>query len=127
MQTLQSYLQALATALPSSNQTKGAREMTDQTQVTPLEARIAEVAQYEANILLYTTMLANLPTEWPAHLTQFKDAKDKHSVIGKISDLNDVELVADLWMADDCVKAIRTETLEKRKAEAILRVMQLAE
>ena len=99
--------------------------MTDQTQVTPLEARIAEVAQYEANILLYTTMLASLPTKWPAHLTQFKDAKDKHSVIGKISDLNDVELVADLWMADDCVKAIRTETLEKRKAEAILKVIEI--
>jgi hypothetical protein len=96
-----------------------------ETIMTPLEARMAEVAQYEANIAMYTTMLASLPTEWPAHLAQYKDAKDKHAVIGKITDLNDVELVSDLWMADDCVKAIRTETLEKRKAEAILKVMQI--
>ena len=94
------------------------------TQLTPLEARIAEVAQYEANIQLYKNMLANLPTEWPARLTEYKDATDKHAVIGKIADLNDVNLLSDLWTADDCVKAIRTETLEKRKAEAILKVMQ---
>jgi hypothetical protein len=94
------------------------------TQLTPLEARIAEVAQYEANIQLYKNMLANLPTEWPARLTEYKDVTDKHAVIGKIADLNDVNLLSDLWTADDCVKAIRTETLEKRKAEAILKVMQ---
>jgi hypothetical protein len=91
---------------------------------TPLEARIAEVAQYEANIALYTSMLAALPTEYPAHLAQYKGATDKHKVIGTIEDLADVELLSDLWAADDCHKAIRTETLEKRKAEAILAVLQ---
>jgi hypothetical protein len=91
---------------------------------TPLEARIAEVAQYEANIALYTSMLASLPTEWPARLVEYKNATDKHAVIGTIEDLADVELVSDLWAADDCRKAIRTETLEKRKAQAILAVLQ---
>ncbi len=90
------------------------------TQITPLQARIAEVAQYEANIQLYKNMLAKLPTEWPTRLTEYRNAIDKHAVIGKIVDLDDVELLSDLWTADDCVKAIRTETLEKRKAEAIL-------
>jgi hypothetical protein len=97
--------------------------MTEQT-MTALEARIAEVAQYEANIAMYTSMLANLPTEYPTHLQQYKGATDKHSVIGNISNLDDVELLSDLWTADDCVKAIRTETLEKRKAQAILAVLQ---
>ena len=92
--------------------------------MTALEARIAEVAQYEANIAMYTSMLANLPTEYPTHLQQYKGATDKHSVIGNISNLDDVELLSDLWTADDCVKAIRTETLEKRKAQAILAVLQ---
>jgi hypothetical protein len=92
--------------------------------LTPLEARIAEVAQYEANIALYTSMLAGLPTEYPAHLAQYKGVTDKHGVIGTIEDLADVELLSDLWAADDCRKAIRTEILEKRKAEAILSVMQ---
>ena len=98
--------------------------MTEQTQMTPLEARIAEVAQYEANIAIYTTMLAGLPTEYPAHLLQYKGATDKHGVIGSIENLDDVVLLSDLWTADDCRKAIRTETLEKRKSEAILAVLQ---
>lgn len=97
--------------------------MTEET-MTPLQARVAEVAQYEANIAMYTAMLANLPTVWPAHLQQYKGATDKHSIIGNISNLDDVELLSDLWTADDCVKAIRTETLEKRKAQAILAVLQ---
>ena len=92
--------------------------------ITPLEARIAEVAQYQANIDMYTTMLGNLPKEWPARLVEYKDATDKHGTIGRIDDLKDVELLSDLWAADDCRKAIRTETLEKRKAEAILKVLQ---
>ncbi len=95
-----------------------------ETTPTPLEARIAEVAQYEANIALYTSMLAALPTEYPAHLAQYKGVTDKHKVIGTIENLADVELLSDLWAADDCHKAIRTETLEKRKAEAILAVLQ---
>jgi hypothetical protein len=98
--------------------------MTEQTPITPLQARVAEVAQYEANIAMYTTMLASLPTEYPAHLLQYKGATDKHAVIGTIENLDDVELLSDLWAADDCRKAIRTETLEKRKAQAILAVLQ---
>jgi hypothetical protein len=93
-------------------------------EVSPLEARTAEVAQYQANIALYTQMLANLPTAYPAHLAQYKGATDKHATIGKIEDLADVELLSDLWTADDCVKSIRTETLEMRKAQAIMAVMQ---
>jgi hypothetical protein len=98
--------------------------MTEATQITPLEARVAEVAQYEANIAMYTTILAGLPTEWPVHLEQYKGATDKHTIIGTIESLDDVELLSDLWAADDCRKAIRTETLEKRKAQAILAVLQ---
>jgi hypothetical protein len=88
--------------------------------ITPLQARIDEVAQYETNIAMYKVMLAALPTEWPTRLLQYKDVTNKHEVIGKIQDLDDVELLSDLWAADDCVRAIRTETLEKRKSEAIL-------
>jgi hypothetical protein len=94
------------------------------TEMTPLEARIAEVAQYQANIVLYTTMLANLPTEWPTHLEQYRGAVDKHTVVGQIEDLDDVLLLSDLWTADDCHKAIRTETVEMRKSQAILNVLQ---
>lgn len=93
-------------------------------QVTPLESRQAEVDQYSANIAMYTTILATLPTEWPERLLGFKGSKNKHEDIAKVEDLADVELLAQLWQADDCKAAIRTETLERAKAASILAVLK---
>jgi len=97
--------------------------MTEETQVTPLEARIAEVAQYEANIALYKTILETLPTEWPERLLQHRGAKKQHDAIATVEG-SDVELLAKLWYADDCAKAVKTETLELTKAKSILNVLQ---
>jgi len=97
--------------------------MTEETQVTPLQARIAEVAQYEANIALYTTILQTLPTEWPERLLQHRGSKSQHDTIANIESA-DVELLSKLWYADDCAKGIKTETLELTKARAILNVLQ---
>jgi hypothetical protein len=97
--------------------------MIEETQVTPLQARIAEVAQYEANIALYQTILQTLPTEWPERLAQYKGSNAQHDVITLV-DSADVELLSKLWYADDCAKAVRTETLELTKAKAILSVLQ---
>ena len=97
--------------------------MTEQTQVTPLQARIAEVAQYEANIALYQTILETLPTEWPERLLQHRGTKNQHDVIAFV-DSADVELLSKLWYADECAKAIKTETLELTKSRAVLDVMQ---
>jgi hypothetical protein len=93
--------------------------MTEET-FDPIKARQDEIAQYEQNIALYSSMASNLPSEWPAHLEKYKGAKNKHEAIAEIEDLADVELVSDLWAHDDAKAAVRTETLEKRKAEAIL-------
>ena len=97
--------------------------MTEETQVTPLQARIAEVAQYEANIVLYQTILQTLPTEWPERLVQYRGAKNQHDVIATV-DSDDVELLSKLWYADECIKAIKTETLECTKSKSILNVLQ---
>jgi uncharacterized membrane protein len=91
---------------------------------TPLELRQAEVDQYTANIAMYQSMLASLPTEYPEHLAQFKGVKNKHEVIAQIEDLNDVELLSKLWAADDCKAAIRAEMVERSKAQAILDVLK---
>lgn len=98
--------------------------MTEETQITPLEARIMEVEQYEKNIALYETILKTLPTEWPERLIQHKGAKNQHDVIATVSS-EDVELLAQLWYADECVKAVKTETLEMTKAKSILNVLKL--
>ena len=94
------------------------------TPVSPLEARRAEVAQYDANIAMYQTILATLPTEWPAHLEQYKGAKDEHEAAAKVDDLDDVVLLSQLLYADRCRKAIRAEMLERTKAAAILAVLE---
>jgi hypothetical protein len=97
--------------------------MTEETQVTPLQARVVEVAQYEANIALYQTILQTLPTEWPERLLQYRSAKNQHDTIADVASA-DVELLAKLWYADECAKAIKTQTLELTKATAILKVLQ---
>lgn len=90
------------------------------TEITAVEARQAEVAQYEANIALYTAIAGALPGEWPEHLAHLKGSTDRHVAIAAIADLADVELVGDLWAHDDAEAAIRSETIELRKAQAIL-------
>jgi hypothetical protein len=92
-------------------------------QLTPLQVRQAEVAQYSANIAMYESIIATLPTEWPEHLLQYRNSNDKHKTASEVSDLDDVALLSKLWYADDCHKAIRSETVEKTKAEAILAVL----
>ena len=91
---------------------------------TPIEIRRAEVAQYQANIDMYKEIAATLPSDWPDGLVQHKNAADKHAVIATIENLTDVELVSDLWAHDQAQAAIRSETVEKRKAEAILAVLE---
>jgi len=92
----------------------------EETTFDPIKSRQDEIAQYEQNIATYTAIAAATPSEWPAHLLNYKGSKNKHEVIASIEDLADVELLSDLWAHEDAKAAIRTETLEKRKAEAIL-------
>jgi hypothetical protein len=95
-----------------------------ETQLTPLEMREMEVAQYETNIAMYKSILAGLPKEWPDRLVKHRDAADRHKASAEIDDLDDVTLLAQLWYADDCYKAIRSETVEKTKSESILAAMK---
>ena len=94
------------------------------TPLTPLQIRQAEVAQYEANIAMYKTILAELPTEWPERLLKYRNTTEKHKSAGEVDDLDDVSLLSELWYADECFKAIRSETVEKTKSQAILNTLQ---
>jgi nuclear transport factor 2 (NTF2) superfamily protein len=91
-----------------------------ETTFDPIKSRQDEIAQYEQNIATYTAIAAATPSEWPERLEAYKGSKNKHEVIATIEDLADVELLSDLWANEEARAAIRTETLEKRKAEAIL-------
>jgi hypothetical protein len=93
-------------------------------EMTPLEARQQEVDQYQTNIELYTSIAAGLPSEWPSHLEHLKGEKNQHEAIAKIENLADVLLVGKLWAYESAQAAIRSEMIEKAKAEAILEAMQ---
>lgn len=91
---------------------------------TPLEIRQEEVATYQKNIDMYNTIAASLPSEWPDHLIHYKSRTDRHEAIAEIEDLDEVILVSDLWAHDQAVAAIRAETVEMRKAMAILSALE---
>jgi hypothetical protein len=94
------------------------------TDPTILDARRQEVAQYDANIAMYTAILATLPTEWPARLEQYRGVKNEHEAAAKVEDLDDVALLSQLLYADRCKASIRSEMLERTKAAAILAVLE---
>ena len=89
-----------------------------------LDSRKVEVAQYQANIDMYTEICTHLPSEWPERLLQYKDASDKHATAAQVEDLDDVLLLGDLWAYEASRSAIRAETIEMRKAQAVLNVLQ---
>lgn len=94
---------------------------------TPLEVRRAEVAQYDANIAMYQSILATLPTQWPDDLVQYRNPGNEHDVAATIEDLNDLALVSQLWYADQVHKMIRSETVERTKAASILAAMEMTQ
>jgi hypothetical protein len=98
-----------------------------QEQISPLEARRQEVAQYEQNIAMYTAIYTTLPHEWPEHLEPLRTTKDRHAGADKLENLDDVELLSKLWYSDDVHKAIRSEKVELTKAKAILDFMEAQE
>ena len=97
---------------------------TEPTSVDPIALRQAEVEQYDANIALYQTILATLPTDWPARLEQFKGRKDHQQAVAEVDDLDDVELLAKLLYAEQVKASIRAEKLERTKAAAILAALK---
>jgi len=91
--------------------------------IDAVELRRNEVAQYDANIAMYKAIRAALPSEWPAVLQAHRKPKNQHKAIDEVPS-ESLELVAQLWYADDVEHAIRTETLERTKAAAILAALE---
>lgn len=98
--------------------------MTETPVFDPITIRAAEVAQYEANIAMYTAIAAALPSVWPEHLAYLKGSKTQHESIIAVDDLDEVALIGDLWAHDAAQAAIRAETVELAKAKAILAFLE---
>ena len=93
-------------------------------QQVALDARRAEVAAYQHNIDTFSALVVTLPHELPAHLEAYRGRTDKHAAAAEIEDLDDVALLADVWFHDELKSRIRSETVEMRKAQAILSVLE---
>jgi len=89
-----------------------------------LEARRNEVAAYQQNIDTYTALIASLPSELPAHLQEYRARTDRHAAAAEIEDLDDLELLSDVWFYDELKARVRSEIVEKRKAQAILSALE---
>lgn len=98
--------------------------MSDAQNPSPLEMRRAEVAQYQQNIEVFKALVEQLPSELPAHLEQYRNRADRHAAAAEIEDLDDVTLLSDVWFHDDCKARVRSETVEMRKAQAILSALE---
>ena len=99
-------------------------DMPIETAFDPIASRQDEVAQYDASIAMYQAIAATLPSEWPAHLVQFKGRANTHQAITEIEDLDDVALVSQLWAHDQAQGSIRSNMVERAKAQAILTALQ---
>jgi len=89
----------------------------------PIAIRQAEVAQYEANIAIYKSMVDSLPSEWPDRLLHLQGSKNPHQDIDLVEP-EDIELVSQLWAHDSAKHSIRTEMVELAKARAILAALE---
>lgn len=98
--------------------------MSDIQNPSPIESRRMEVAQYQANIDTFNALLQTLPSELPPHLEQYRTRTDRHAAAAEIEDLDDVTLLSDVWFHDECKARVRSETVEMRKAQAILSVLE---
>ena len=95
----------------------------EQETIDPIEARRDEIAQYDANIAMYQAIAQQLPDKWPAALEQYRNPKNQHKALKDVP-ADKVQQVAELWYSDDVKQAIKTETLERTKAAAILAALE---
>ena len=91
------------------------------TELTPYQARSAEVESYSANIDIYTSLLATLDGNWDADLIQYKGMEGHAAVTA--CPLDRVERLAVLIQFEQVSNLIKTEMLERAKSAAILAIM----
>jgi len=85
-------------------------------------ARTFEVYQYDTNIQNYEILLAAYPTEWPAHLEEFK-GMPPHDAAALCSP-EFIDELADVQQAERVSFLIKTEKMERAKSAAILEALK---
>jgi hypothetical protein len=90
-------------------------------QLTPKQVRQREVDAYNANIVVYTALLATLDGDWDADLVHLKDLEPQEAA--RQCPMPRLQRLAVLQQHDQITKLLKTEIVEGAKAKAILDIM----
>jgi hypothetical protein len=90
-------------------------------ELTPKEARMLEVASYDANVSIYKTLLTTLDGDWDNDLIHLKGVEAQEAA--RQCPMDRLERLAVLQQHDQVTNLLKTEIVERAKAAAILAVM----
>jgi hypothetical protein len=96
--------------------------MTEETQLTPLQARQLEVDSYSANVENYQALLATLDGNWDADLVHLKGIEVQEAA--RQCPMDRLERLAVLQQFDQVTNLLKTEIVERAKAIAILNILK---
>ena len=91
---------------------------TEAVQLTSVEVRQAEVNAYESNIENYENILATINGEWDEDLTHLKNLESQEA--SRQCSMERLERLAELQLYDQVKNLLKTEIVEKTKAQLIL-------
>jgi hypothetical protein len=96
--------------------------MTEEVQVTPLQARQMEVDSYSANVTNYQALLATLDGNWDNDLIHLKGIEAQEAA--RQCPMDRLERLAVLQQYDQVTNLLKTEIVERAKAQAILNILE---
>ena len=94
---------------------------TNETQLTPKEARQIEVDSYSANIATYKTLLSTLDGNWDSDLIHLKELEAQEAA--RQCPMDRLARLAVLQQFDQVTNLLKTEIVECAKAQAILDIL----
>ena len=89
--------------------------------ISPIEARQMEIDSYSLNITMYSALLATLDGDWDDDLVHLKDVEVQDAA--RQCSMDKLERLAVLQQFDQVSNLLKTEIVERAKAQAILNVM----
>jgi hypothetical protein len=95
--------------------------MENNVQLTPKQSRQMEVDAYSANINVYQNLLATLDGNWDSDLVHLKDLEVQEAA--RQCPMNRLERLAVLQQFEQVNNLLKTEIVERAKAQAILNIL----
>ena len=95
--------------------------MENNQQLTPTQTRQMEIDAYSANINVYQKLLATLDGNWDSDLVNLKDLETQEAA--RQCPMDKLERLAVLQQFEQVNNLLKTEIVERAKAQAILNIL----